>query len=69
MDFLIVNIWLLVVMCQAGMTNPHIPLSCCKNPSDLEGDDISSLLQLVELKLFLPIFEWSSEFLVLIDCK
>ena len=43
-DFLIVNIWLLVVMCQAGMTNPHIPLPCCKNPSDLEGDDISSLL-------------------------
>ena len=42
-DFLIVNIWLIVVMCQ-GMTNPHVPLSCSKNPSDLEGDDISSLL-------------------------
>ena len=42
-DFLIDNIWLIVVMCQ-GMTNPHVPLSCPKNPSDLEGDDISSLL-------------------------
>ena len=31
-------------MCQAGMTNPHIPFPCSKNPSDLEGDDISSLL-------------------------
>ena len=41
-DFLIVNIWLIVVMCQAGMTNPHVPLPCSKNPSDLEGD--SSLL-------------------------
>ncbi|XP_075660953.1 protein FAR1-RELATED SEQUENCE 1-like [Castanea sativa] len=26
------------------MTNPHAPLPCSKNPSDLEGDDISSLL-------------------------
>ena len=43
-DFLIVNIWLIVVMCQARMTNPHIPLPYFKNPSDLEGDDISSLL-------------------------
>ena len=43
-DFLIDNIWLIVVMCQAGMTNPHVPLPCSKNPSDLEGDDISSLL-------------------------
>ena len=43
-DFLIVNIWLIVVMCQAGMTNPLVPLPCSKNPSDLEGDDISSLL-------------------------
>ena len=43
-DFLIVNIWLIVVMCQVGMTNPHIPFPCSKNPSDLEGDDISSLL-------------------------
>ena len=42
-DFLIDNIWLIVVMCQ-GMTNPHVPLTCSKNPSDLEGDDISSLL-------------------------
>ena len=39
-DFLIVNNWLIVVMCQAEMTNPHIPLPCSKNPSDLEGDDI-----------------------------
>ncbi|XP_050241042.1 protein FAR1-RELATED SEQUENCE 5-like [Quercus robur] len=28
----------------ARMTNPHVPLPCSKNPSDLEGDDISSLL-------------------------
>ncbi|XP_075640620.1 protein FAR1-RELATED SEQUENCE 5-like [Castanea sativa] len=27
-----------------GMTNPHVPLPCSKNPSDLEGDDINSLL-------------------------
>ncbi|KAF3946630.1 hypothetical protein CMV_027126 [Castanea mollissima] len=33
-----------VAMCQARMTNPHVPLPCYKNPSDLEGDDISSLL-------------------------
>ena len=44
MDFLIVNIWLIVAMCQARMTNPPVPLPCAKNPSDLEGDDISSLL-------------------------
>jgi len=43
-DFLIANIWLIVVMYQGGMTNLHIPLPCSKNPSDLEGDDISSLL-------------------------
>ena len=43
-DFLIDNIWLIVVLCQVGMTNPHVPLSCSKNPSDLEGDDSSSLL-------------------------
>ena len=44
MDFLIANIWLIVVMCQAGMTNLHIPLPCSKNPSDFEGDDIFLLL-------------------------
>ena len=54
------------------MTNSHIPFPCSKNPSDHEGDDISSLLTKSttgRIEAFLPIFEWSSEFLVLIDCK
>ena len=65
-DFLIFNIWLIVVMCQAGMTNPHVPLPCSKNPSDLEGDDISSLLTKFttgEMKHFRPIFEWMQRIL------
>ena len=73
MDFLRVNIWLIVVMCQAGMTNPHVPLPCSKNPSDLEGDDISSFLTKFttgKIEAFFYLFlNGCNKFLVLNDCK
>lgn len=43
-NFLVVNIGLISVMCQDGRRNPHIPFSCSKNPNNLERDDTSSML-------------------------
>ena len=44
-DFLIYDIWLIVVTCHVERRNLHISFPCSsKNLSDLELDDFSSLL-------------------------